>query len=49
VDMRIALPIDLPGPAQATMSEDELALLGHLIGDCCTLPSHAIQYTTHEL
>ena len=31
------------------MSDDELALLGHLIGDGCTLPSHAIQYTTREL
>ena len=47
--MRIALPRRLPGPNQATMSDDELALLGHLIGDGCTLPSHAIQYTTHEL
>jgi replicative DNA helicase len=46
---RIALPRRLPGPVQPTMSEGELALLGHLIGDGCTLPSHAIQYTTHEL
>jgi len=30
------------------MSNSELALLGHLIGDGCTLPSHAIQYTTRE-
>jgi replicative DNA helicase len=30
------------------MSDDELALLGHLIGDGCTLPRHAIQYTTKE-
>ena len=29
-----------------TMISDELALLGHLIGDGCTLPRHAIQYTT---
>ncbi len=47
--MRIALPRHLPGPTQPTMSDDELALLGHLIGDGCTLPSHAIQYTTYEL
>jgi replicative DNA helicase len=47
--MRIALPRRLPGPTQPTISEDELALLGHLIGDGCTLPSHAIQFTTHEL
>ncbi|MDX1523603.1 MAG: LAGLIDADG family homing endonuclease, partial [Anaerolineae bacterium] len=32
----------------ASMSDDELALLGHLIGDGCTLPRHAIQYTTRE-
>ncbi len=49
VGMHIALPRQLPGPIQATMSNEELALLGHLIGDGCTLPSHAIQYTTHEL
>ena len=30
------------------MTDDELALLGHLIGDGCTLPRHAIQYTTRE-
>ncbi len=30
------------------MSDGELALLGHLIGDGCTLPRHAIQYTTRE-
>lgn len=46
--MRIALPRQLLGPTKATMSDDELALLGHLIGDGCTLPSHAVQYTTHE-
>jgi replicative DNA helicase len=48
-DERIALPRRLPGPTQATMSDNELALLAHLIGDGCTLPRHAIQYTTHEL
>ncbi len=45
---RIALPRRLTGPTQATMSEHELALLGHLIGDGCTLPRHAIQYTTND-
>ena len=45
---RIALPRCLPSPTQATMSNDELALLGHLIGDGCTLPRHAIQYTTND-
>ena len=47
--IRIALPRRLPDPTRATMGDDELALLGHLIGDGCTLPSHAIQFTTHEL
>lgn len=47
-DRYIALPRWLPGPTQATMSDEELALLGHLIGDGCTLPTHAMQYTTHE-
>ncbi|MBC6995859.1 replicative DNA helicase [Lewinella lacunae] len=31
------------------ISDDELALLGHLIGDGCTLPRHTIQYTTREV
>jgi replicative DNA helicase len=44
----IAVPGNLRGPRIASMSEDELALLGHLIGDGCTLPRHAIQYTTNE-
>jgi len=46
---RLAVPRTLAGPADATMGESELALLGHLIGDGCTLPRHAIQYTTNEL
>ena len=45
---RLALPRTLIGPEQATMSGDELALLGHLIGDGCTLPRRVIQYTTRE-
>ena len=44
----VALPGSLPGGRSASMSEDELALLGHLIGDGCTLPRHAIQYTSNE-
>ena len=47
--MRIALPRQLESPPQQSMSDAELALLGHLIGDGCTLPRHAIQYTTREL
>lgn len=46
--MRMALPRTLPGPALPTMSKEELALLGHLIGDGCTLPRHAIQYTSAD-
>jgi replicative DNA helicase len=44
----IALPRELPNPSDSTMSTIELALLGHLIGDGCTLPRHAIQYTTND-
>jgi replicative DNA helicase len=36
------------GVGEATLSEEEAALLGHLLGDGCTLPRHAIQYTTSE-
>jgi len=46
--MRVAVPRTLPGPERQTMSDSELALLGHLIGDGCTLPSHTIQYTTRD-
>jgi replicative DNA helicase len=45
---RIALPRILQGPGEDTMSRAELGLLGHLIGDGCTLPTHAIQYTTND-
>jgi replicative DNA helicase len=47
---RIALPrrLDIWGSGERTMTDCELALLGHLIGDGCTLPRHAIQYTTRE-
>ena len=48
IGTRIALPRHLVGPTEATISDAELALLGHLIGDGCTLPKHVIQYTTHE-
>jgi len=44
----LALPRRLGQPEEATMTPDELALLGHLIGDGCTLPRHAVQYTTRE-
>ncbi|RDI75911.1 DnaB: replicative DNA helicase [Gaiella occulta] len=47
---QIALPrrLDTRGDGARTMSDAELALLGHLIGDGCTLPRHAIRYTTRE-
>lgn len=45
----LALPRILPaGQVKQTMPDSELALLGHLIGDGCTLPRHVIQYTTRE-
>lgn len=45
----LALPRILPTIQKTqTMADAELALLGHLIGDGCTLPRHAIQYTTRE-
>ena len=46
--MRMAVPRALPGPEEQSMSDEELALLGHLIGDGCTLPTHAIQYTSRD-
>jgi replicative DNA helicase len=46
--MRIAVPRELPGPEEQTLDDEELALLGHLIGDGCTLPRHAIQYTSKD-
>ncbi|MEG4805625.1 replicative DNA helicase [Microcoleus sp. ARI1-B5] len=46
---RIAMPRSIPCTEVQTMGNAELALLGHLIGDGCTLPRHTIQYTTREL
>jgi replicative DNA helicase len=45
---RIAVPRVLQGPETDTMTRAELGLVGHLIGDGCTLPTHAIQYTTND-
>jgi replicative DNA helicase len=45
----LATPASLPSGRMPSMTEDELALLGHLIADGCTLPRHAIQYTRNEL
>jgi replicative DNA helicase len=45
----LALPRQIPtADREQSMSDAELALLGHLIGDGCTLPHHVIQYTTRE-
>ena len=48
VGQHLALPRQVPAGSEQSMSDQELALLGHLIGDGCTLPRHAIQYTTRE-
>jgi replicative DNA helicase len=48
VGERLALPRSLGSLSSQSMSDDELALLGHLIGDGCALPRHVIQYTTRE-
>ncbi len=45
---RLAIPRRLAGSSRQTISDAELALLGHLIGDGCTLPRHVIQYTTRD-
>jgi replicative DNA helicase len=44
----LATPRWLPSGDHATMTDDELALLGHLIGDGCTLSRHVLQYTTKD-
>jgi replicative DNA helicase len=45
---RLALPRYIASQSLQTMSDAELALLAHLIGDGCTLPRQTIQYTTKE-
>jgi replicative DNA helicase len=47
-NMRIAVPRKLASTSIATMSEEEVALVGYLIGDGCTLARHSIQYTTAD-
>ncbi len=47
-DDHLALPRKIESGEKASMENEELALLGHLIGDGCTLARHAIQYTTRE-
>ncbi len=48
VGERIAIPREIRNETSQTMTNDELVLLAHLIGDGCTLPPHSIQYTTRE-
>jgi len=45
---RLAIPRHIGSSSYQTMTSPQLALLGHLIGDGCTLPRHTIQYTTRE-
>ena len=45
---RIALPRYVSSSLIQSMDNAEIALLGHMIGDGCTLPRHVIQYTTRE-
>lgn len=45
---RIATPRTLESPATGDMTGSELALLGHLIGDGCTLARRSVQYTTTD-
>jgi replicative DNA helicase len=44
----IAVPRSIPCTGSPTLSPEQTALLGHLIGDGCTLEKHALQYTTRE-
>ncbi len=48
VGERVAAPREIRNETAQTMTNEELALLAHLIGDGCTLPRHSIQYTTRE-
>jgi replicative DNA helicase len=45
---RLAIPRHIASSSYQTLTDSQLALLGHLIGDGCTLPRHTIQYTTRE-
>jgi replicative DNA helicase len=46
---RIAVPRRIPAPARpGRWTDAELILLGHMIGDGCHLPTHAVQYTTTD-
>ena len=44
----LAMPRRLPCLSQASMADAEVGLLGHLIGDGCTLPRQPVHYTTND-
>jgi len=46
----IALPrtLNSVNTLDTSLSDTKAALLGHLLGDGCTLPRHAVQYTTND-
>jgi replicative DNA helicase len=44
----IALPRVIPTGTATDFTPEQIALLGHLLGDGCTLPRHSLQYTTRE-
>lgn len=46
---RIAIPRVINTTSVKTMSDSELALIGHLIGDGCTLKTSANKYTTSKM
>jgi len=46
---RLAIPRHIGSSSYQTMTHPQLGLLGHLIGDGCTLPRHTIQYTTRQM
>ncbi len=50
-DDHIATPRSLPEPTAAcrVMSDEEITLLAHMIGNGCMLKTHALQYTTPDL
>lgn len=44
----LAIPRRLGEVTKQALTDSELALMAHLIGDGCTLPKHAVQYTTNQ-
>jgi replicative DNA helicase len=44
----LALPRFLPTPDDSKLRAEEVAVLGHVIGDGCTIDRQVVQYTTRE-